>query len=199
MNETLDQIHDSLETEHPGFKAEVSRIMAANAQKEADDAQTAQQWRDRKRVKFTDLSFVGKNYRSRNRRSANKVTAWAVKTPDTNKAAAAQGAAMAVEFCQWTVDSPIAGAGRGLFEVIEGMADRLAKAKPRDRWTEETRITAFCSVLELHTQLFAGYQSFTDLTRAQQQANSLSMLESWQGTQQANVFASAPGLFGGDV
>lgn len=199
MSETIDQMIERFEVERPGYKAELARIMAESAQKKADDERTAQQWRDRRRVKFTDLSFVGKKYRSRSRRSANKVTAWAVKTPDTHQDAAAQGVAMAMEFCQWTVDSLVASTGLGLFEVIRGMAERLAKVQQRDLWREEIRITGFCSILESHASLFAGYAHYTDLTRAQQQANSVSMLASQQGTQQANIYSVAPSLFGGEV
>jgi len=204
MSETTDQMIERMMIERPGFKESYERVVAETAQRALDaatqevtNAQTAKQWSERKKVKFTDLSFVGKAYRSRNRRSA-KVTAWAVKT-EPFRAAAAQGVSMAMEFCQWTVDAKVAGTGLGLAQIIEGMADRLEKAKGPERWSEQLRIRGFCSVLETHAQLFAGHVNQPDLTRAQQQAVSMAMLDSWQNTQRSNVFTSPPDVFGGAV
>ncbi len=49
---------------------------------EAQQAQELAAWKARPVMKFNALSFVGKAYRSRGRRSANKVTAWAVNPPE---------------------------------------------------------------------------------------------------------------------
>lgn len=194
--ETIDQMVERFEIERPGFKAEFDCIMADTAQKKIDDDRTAQLWRDRKRVKFADLSFVGKKYRSRNRRSANKMSAWAIKTPTNLRDAAAQGVSMGMEFCQWIVDSPHAGSGYGLFEVVKGMAERLASLEGGyDQFGEEVRIRGLCSVLETYAQLFAGYPNMPDLARAHHQAASLAYRESWQDNQRHNVFCKKPDLF----
>lgn len=113
--------------------------------------QDAQAWRARKLKKFTDLSFVGAAYLSRNRRSADKTSAWAVPTPPSSltgrQDAVEQGVIQGIEFCQCMVDnlSNVSG-GVYLTEVIMGMADALAKADDREGCL--ARIRGFASVLE---------------------------------------------------
>lgn len=155
MSETLDQIHDRLEIERPGFKAEVDRIMAENARNktEAEQKQAAatQMHRARPRPKFTDLSFVGKKYRSRNRRSANKVTAWAV---NPNYKDASTGVDYAWQFMHYLnqlngTGKNIAGYGGSLAAVIEDMADTLAACKGQQQRDAHLRvIRGFCAPLE---------------------------------------------------
>ena len=200
MSEVLERIIDRLEIDRPGHQSVLERILEkkeAAAKKAATDTLTARQWRERRRMKFTDLSFVGKEYRSRNRRSADKMTAWAVKSVSTSKEAAAQGVSMGMEFAQWNVDSKLSGSGIGLAQVIEGIAERLAKVGPEDYFQERTRLIGFCSVLETYAQLFAGYACQSDLERATQQAASLANLENWQAVQIGNAYSRKPDIFGG--
>ena len=124
--------------------------MAAN---KVRDAAHVQAYRDRPDLKFSELPFVGKKYRSRNRRSANKVTAWAVKPP----ADISDGAVMGDSYAMALITmlgrgrndaSPWCGYGIHLERVIEGMADTLATCKPCDRDKHLAVIRGFCSLFE---------------------------------------------------
>lgn len=117
------------------------------------EAKALTDYRSRPKPKFSELPFVGKKYRSRNRRSADKLTAWAVK-PELGAMAAVQGFEYARQFMHalhaMNVNGrePWAGYGVSLENIIEGMADTLATCKPSDKYAHLKVIRGFCSVLE---------------------------------------------------
>ena len=120
----------------------------------AVDAQQAQElaaWKARPVKRFNALPFVGKAYRSRGRRSANKVTAWAVNPPECTAEAAALGAGLAFEFADmvaYSEDAKFCGTGYMLGAVIVGMADAMATAGPNERERHIACIRGFAGVLE---------------------------------------------------
>ena len=108
-------------------------------------------WKARPVKRFNALPFVGKAYRSRARRSANKVTAWAVNPPACTSEAAAFGAGLAFEFAEmvaYSEDAKFCGTGYLLEAVIVGMADAMAKAGPNEREGHIACIRGFAGVLE---------------------------------------------------
>lgn len=118
------------------------------------NTQALEAYRNRPMPKFSELPFVGKKYRSRNRRSADKMTAWAVK-PELGAMAAVQGFEYARQLIQsiGTRNSegkmPWVAYGVHLENIIIGMADTLANCKPDDKNANLTVIRGFCSLMEM--------------------------------------------------
>ena len=137
----------------PEFRAHMAAVESEQAAKKVRDAANVQAYRDRPDLKFSELPFVGKKYRSRNRRSANKVTAWAVNPPATIGDGAVMGAGYAMALITMLgrgrdVASSWLGYGVTLERVIEGMADTLVTCKPCDRERHLAVIRGFCSLFE---------------------------------------------------
>ena len=106
------------------------------AELQAQQAQVLAAWKSRQVKQFNALPFVGKAYRPRGRRSANKVTAWAVDPSECTAEAAALGADYAFQFADivaYSENAKFCGIGYMLEAVIAGMADAMAKAAPDER------------------------------------------------------------------
>ena len=139
-----DALIDKMELDHPGYKA---NYLAYISERESVEAA----WKARPVTKLSTLPFVGKTYRSRGRRSANKVSAWAVKPPECTGEASVLGADYAFQFAammKHPENARFCGAGYFLEAVIVGMADALAKATPQDRAQHLACIRGFAGVLE---------------------------------------------------
>lgn len=144
MSETLDQIFARLEIERPGDKANLEAMLAR-------DKATTDAWKARPVTKLATLPFVGQSYRSRGRRSADKVSAWAVKPPKCGSEAAVLGADYAFQFAammKHPENSKFCGTGHFLEAVILGMADTLAGATDKDREQHLACIRGFAAVIE---------------------------------------------------
>ena len=125
------------------------------AARKEQQAQILATWKSRHVKKLNALSFVGKAYRSRGRRSADKVTAWAVNPPACTAEAAALGTGFAFEFADMVAhsqDSKFCGMGYMLGAVIVGMADAMAKAGPDEREQHKTRL-AQLSEVQVHMRV----------------------------------------------
>ena len=108
-------------------------------------------WLARPVATLATLPFVGKTYRSRGRRSVNKVSAWAVKLPKHASEAAALGARYGFEFADLfghPENAKLCGSGFLLEAVILGMSEALAKATPTDRERHIACIRGFAGILE---------------------------------------------------
>lgn len=148
--------HPELDT--PEFRAGCAKVKAGRLAKQQRDAEVLEAYRARPKPKFSELPFVGKKYRSRNRRSADKSTAWAVK-PELGEMAAMQGYEYARQFLHHINAKahdeleggcdPWAGFGVSLENIVLGMADTLASCKPSDKDSHLRVIRGFCSVMEI--------------------------------------------------
>ncbi len=154
--------HPHLDT--PEFRACYAHLQADQLAQKQRDAQVLEAYRNRPKPKFSELPFVGKKYRSRNRRSADKMTAWAVK-PEPGEVAAIQGFEYARQFMHAlsarTTDGrePWAGYGISLENIIVGMADTLSGCKPSDEAAHLKVIRGFCSAMELAAIAFVDSNS----------------------------------------
>ena len=148
-------------------------------------------WKARPVKRFNALPFVGKAYRSRGRRSANKVTAWAVNPPECTAEAAALGAGLAFEFADmvaYSEDAKFCGTGYLLEAVIVGMADAMAKAGPDERKQHMACIRGFAGVLEsCASSWLAGCSEAED---ARQHQTRLAQLSEVQARMRINNAAS---------
>ena len=161
------------------------------AERKAQQAQILAQWKARHVKRFNALSFVGPEYRSRNRRSAKKVTAWAVNPPECTAEAAALGTGFAFEFADMVAhsqDAKFCGTGYMLGAVIVGMADAMAKAGPDERERHIACIRGFAGVLESCASAWLACHS--DSENAEQYQTRLAQLSEVQVHMRINNAAS---------
>lgn len=152
-------------------------------------AATTAAWTTRPVTTLSTLPFVGKTYRSRGRRSANKVSAWAVKPPEFPSEAAALGASHAFEFADMmhhAENARICGTGHLLEAVILGMADTLAKATDKDREQHIACIRGFAAVLEASASAWLSGFGNSDSSNATQHHTRLGHLANLQHTLRMN-------------
>ena len=161
------------------------------AERMAQQAQMLAAWKSRQVKQFNALPFVGKAYRSRGRRSADKVTAWAVNPPECTAEAAALGADYAFQFADmvaYSDDAKFCGTGYMLEAVIVGMADAVAKAGPDGRERHIACIRGFAGVLEsCASSWLAGWSDSED---ARQHQTRLAQLSEVQARMRDNNAAS---------
>ena len=161
------------------------------AARKEQQAQILAAWKLRHVKKLNALSFVGKAYRSRGRRSADKVTAWAVNPPACTAEAAALGTGFAFEFADMVAhsqDSKFCGLGYMLGAVIVGMADAMAKAGPDEREQHMACIRGFAGVLESCASSWLACHS--DSANAEQHKTRLAQLSEVQVHMRVNNAAS---------
>lgn len=177
-----DTIMARLETKYPGFNAEVEAKLAR-------DAATTAAWKLRPVKTLATLDSTGKAYRSRGRRSVNKMSAWAVKPPQCTSEAAVLGASHAFEFAammRHAENAKLCGTGHLLEAVILGMADTLAKATDKDREQHLACIRGFAAVLEAGSSTWLSGLGGSDSSNATQHQTRLGHLADLQRTLRIN-------------